>query len=118
MPPRPEEGLIYRRADNGEMVGYNPAEYGVRKDDGSGLVKPVNSSAGLLILAILITIFFGGMIYGLIQIAITSQWHILGEIWWMYLLSLIPLMASWAGYLKERRAEKLRNARNLPRPVE
>ena len=53
-PGRPgEEGLIHRRAENGELVAYTAEEYGVRKDDGHGLVKPVNSSGGLLFLAIL-----------------------------------------------------------------
>jgi hypothetical protein len=118
VPPRSEEQLIYRRAENGEMVGYTPAEYGVRKDDGGGLVKPYNSSGGLLFLSVLMTICFGGMLYGIVQMALTDQWHILGEIWWMYLVVLYPLLAGWAGYFTERRAEKLRNARNLSRPVE
>jgi len=100
------------------MVGYTRAEYGVRKDDRGSLVKPVNSSGGLLFLAILITVFWGLMIYALVQIAITGQWHILGELWWIYLLALIPLVAGWSGYFKERKAEKLRKARNLPRPVD
>lgn len=115
---RSEDRLIYRRAENGDMVGYTPAEYGVRKDDGGGLLEPVNGSAGLLFLSILITISFGGMIYGLVQIAITGQWHILGDTWWMFLLIQIPLLAGWSGYFKERKAEKLRKARNLPRPVD
>lgn len=100
------------------MVGYTQAEYGVRKDDGGGLIKPYNSSGGLLFLSILMSLFFGLMIYGLIQIAITGQWDILGRTWWMFLIVLYPLLAGWSGYLKERRAEKLRKARNLARPVE
>lgn len=118
VPTRPEEQLIYRRAENGEMVGYTPAEYGVRKDDGGGLVKPYNSSAGLLFLSVLMTALFGLMLYGIVQMAVTDQWHILGEIWWMYLIVLYPLLAGWAGYFKERSAEKLRKARNLSRPVD
>lgn len=113
-----EEQLIYRRDETGEVTGYTPAEYGVRKDDGGGLVKPVNSAGGLLFLAILVSACFGGMIYGLIQIAMTGSWHILGDIWWMYPLLLYPLVAGWFGYFKERRAGKLRKARNLARPVE
>lgn len=118
MQPHASERLIYRRAENGEMVGYTSAEYGVRKDDGGGLVKPVNSSGGLLFLAILISLAFGGMLYGIVQMALTDQWHIFGEIWWMYVVVLYPLFAAWAGYFSERKAEKLRRARNLPRPVE
>jgi hypothetical protein len=118
VPPLPSEHLIQRRAENGQMVSYTPAEYGVRKDDGGGVVKPFNSAGGLLFLAILVTICFGGMLYGLVQIAITGQWDILGRTWWMFLLILVPLLGGWAGYFKERKAEKLRRARNLPRPVE
>ncbi|MDQ0632969.1 hypothetical protein QFZ40_000878 [Arthrobacter pascens] len=116
--PPDRRDLVYRRAENGELIAYTPEEYGVRKDDGLGLIKPVNSSAGLLVLAVLITIGFGGMLYGIVQMAITDQWEILGEIWWMYLLVLIPLLAGWSGYFKERKAEKLRKAHNLPRPAE
>src|SRR5690349_17028171 len=75
-PGRNEDQLIYRRAENGEVVGYTPAEYGVRKDDGVSLVKPINRSGGLLFLAILLTACLGGLIYGVVQMAITNQWHI------------------------------------------
>lgn len=119
IPPLPPEVSVkHRLAEDGEVVAYTEEEYGVRKDDGGGLLKPVNSSAGLLFLAILITVAFGGMLYGLLQIVITEQWAILGRTWWMFLLIQIPLFAAWGGYAKERKAEKLRKARNLPRPVE
>ena len=119
VPYQPTEArVIHRLAENGEVVAYTAEEYGVRKDDGLGIIKPTNSSAGLLVLAILITIAFGGMVYGLVQMGITDQWEILGEIWWMYLLILYPLIFAWSSYLSERKAESLRKARNLPRPVE
>ena len=75
-------------------MAYTDEEYGVGKDDGLGVVKPVNSSGGLLFLSILMTVFFGGMLYGVVQVA------------------------GWAGFFTERKAEKLRRARNLPRPIE
>jgi hypothetical protein len=119
VPYQSQEGRVIRRlSENGKQVDYSPEEYGVRKDSGMGIFKPVNSSGGLLFLAILITLAFGGMVYGLVQIAITGQWEILGRTWWMFLLIQIPLIAAWTGYFKERNAEKLRRARNLPRPVE
>ena len=114
----PQKRILHRLAENGDIVAYTDEEYGVRKDDGGGFLKPVNSSGGLLFLAVLITVAFGGMLYGLVQIAITGQWDILGRTWWMFLLIQIPLLAAWAGYFKERKAEKLRSAKNLPRPVE
>lgn len=116
-PPAPEAPVKHRMAENGEIVSYTDEEYGVRKDDGLGIIKPLNASGGLLFLALLITAFFGLMLYGVVQMAVTDQWHIMGEIWWMYVLVLYPLFAGWAGYFKERKAEKLRKARNLPRPV-
>lgn len=116
--PRAARRYRTERRLRGELVAYTAEEYGVRKDGGLGVVKPVNSSGGLLFLAILITIAFGGMLYGVVQIAITGQWEILGEIWWMFLLVQIPLIAGWTGYFAERQAEKLRRARNLPRPIE
>lgn len=114
----PETRMLHRLAENGELVAYTAEEYGVRKDDGLGVVQPVNSSGGLLFLSILMSIAFGGMLYGLVQIAITGQWNILGEMWWMYILVLYPLAAGWGGFFSERKAEKLRKARDLPRPVE
>lgn len=115
---QPEERTLHRLSENGDVVAYSDDEYGVRKDDGLGIIKPVNSSGGLLFLSLLMTALFGLMLYGIVQMAVTDQWGILGEIWWMYLLVLYPLFAGWAGFFKERKAEKLRRARNLPRPVE
>ena len=100
------------------MVGYTPAEYGVRKDDGGGLIKPVNKSGGLLALAVLLTACLGGLVYGVIQVAIQGSWHILGEVWWVFPACLYPFTVVWISYFKERRAEKLRKASNLARPVE
>lgn len=117
-PLPPEKRTLHRLSENGEIVAYTDEEYGVRKDDGLGIVKPMNSSGGLLFLSLLITALFGLMLYGIVQMAVTDQWEILSRTWWMYLLVLYPLFAGWAGFFKERKAEKLRRARNLPRPVE
>ncbi|MET4093115.1 hypothetical protein [Arthrobacter sp. UYCu712] len=113
-----EEGLIHRRAENGEVNAYTAEEYGVRKDDGHGLVKPVSSAGGLLFLAILASLFAGGVAYGPVRIAVDGTWELLGDIWWTIPVGIhVPLVA-WTSYAKERRASKLRSARNLPRPVE
>lgn len=116
--PAPKEPVRHRLAENGEIVAYTDEEYGVRKDDGLGVIKPVNSSGGLLFLSLLMTALFGLMLYAVVQMALTDQWHIMGEIWWMYVLVLFPLFAGWAGFIKERKAEKLRKALDLPRPAE
>jgi hypothetical protein len=112
------DGLIHRRAENGETVGYTPAEYGVRKDDGGGLVTPVNSSRGLLLMALFASALDCLVLYGLIRIAIDGTWEILAETWWVLVAGVFVPWAFWSYYLRERRAEKLRQARNLPRPVE
>ncbi|TQJ33385.1 hypothetical protein [Arthrobacter sp. SLBN-122] len=114
----PEKRTLHRLSETGEIVAYTDEEYGVRKDDGLGIVKPVNSSGGLLFLSLLMTAMFGLMLYGIVQMAVTDQWDILGRTWWMYLLVLYPLFAGWAGFFKERKAEKLRRSKNLPPPVE
>ncbi|MDP9227188.1 MAG: hypothetical protein M3P18_25735 [Actinomycetota bacterium] len=118
-PSRPtEDQLIYRRAENGEMVGYTQAEYGVRKDDGGGLIKPVNSSRGILFLALLLSAGMGVLVYFVVQVALQGSWHIFGEVWWVFPACIFPFWAAWANYFSERRAERRRKARNLPRPVE
>lgn len=99
-------------------MAYTPAEYGVCKDDGGGLAKPINSTAGLLFLAVLLAACVGGLVYGVIQVALTNQWHILGSVWRVFPACLFPFLAAWVGYLKERKAEKLRSTRNLSRQVE
>ena len=119
MPSQPSESrVVHRLAENGEMVAYTTEEYGVRKDDGHGLVKPVNSTGGLLFLAILASLFAGGVAYGLARIAIDGTWEILADIWWTIPVGILVPLAAWTSYAKERKAEKLRKARNLPRPVE
>ncbi|NUU30305.1 hypothetical protein [Arthrobacter sp. C9C5] len=109
---------IRRRADNGELVAYSAEEYGVRKDDGLGVIKPVNSANGILFLAILLTIGMGGLVYFVVQIIRQDAWHIAGEVWWVFPACIFPFAAAWFNYFKERKAEKLRKDRNLPRPVE
>jgi hypothetical protein len=113
-----EPPVILRKAENGETVAYGPDEYGVRKDDGGGLVKPVSSARGLLFMALFVSALDCLVLYGLVRIAIDGTWEILAEIWWVLLVGVFVPWACWSYYLKERRAEKLRGARNLPRPVE
>ena len=114
---RRKRGVIHRLAENGDVVAYTAEEYGVRKDDGGGLVKPVNSSGGLLFLAILLTAAMGGLVYFVVQVIRQNAWNIAGEVWWVFPACIFPFVAAWYSYAKELKAEKLRKARNLPRPV-
>ena len=119
VPSRPAGArVVHRLAENGELVAYTAEEYGVRKDDGGGLVKPVNSARGLLLMAIVTSALDCLVLYGLIRIAIDGTWEILAETWWVLIVGIFVPWVCWSYYLRERRAEKLRTARNLPRPVE
>ena len=111
-----EARVIHRVAENGEVVAYTEEEYGVRKDDGSGLVKPVNSARGLLLMAIVVSALDCLVLYGLIRIVLDGTWEILAEAWWVLIVGIFVPWACWSYYLQERRAQKLRDARNLPRP--
>ncbi|WP_326967777.1 hypothetical protein [Arthrobacter sp. CG_A4] len=113
-----KDGPIQRRAGNGDLIAYTAEEYGVRKDRGHGLVKPVGSSGGLLFLAILASLFAGGVAYGLARIAVDGTWEMLGDIWWTIPVGILVPLVAWTSFAKERRAGKLRRTRNLPRPVE
>jgi hypothetical protein len=116
--PPPEHRVLHRTGENGEVVAYTEEEYGVRKDDGLGVIKPVNSSGGLLFLAILLTACMGGLVYFVVQIIIQNAWDIAGRTWWVFPACIFPFTVAWASYFKERKAEKLGRARGLPRPVE
>ena len=119
VPYQPTEArVIHRLAENGELIAYTDEEYGVRKDDGAGVIKPVNSSGGILFLAILLSATMGGLVYFVVQVIIQDAWDIAGRVWWVFPACIYPLVVAWASYFKERKAEKLRKARNLPRPVE
>jgi len=117
VPSPPEEQLIYSRAENGEVVAYSRDEYGVRKDDGWELVKPVNSTRGLLLLALVASALDCLVLYGLFRISVDGTWEILAETWWVLIVGIFVPWVCWSYYLQERRAQKLRDARNLPRLV-
>lgn len=108
-----EDALLYRIAGNGEVVGYTPSEYGVRKDDGGGLVRPVNSAGGILFLALLLTACMGGLVYFVVQVAVQDSWHIVGKVWWVFPACIFPFCAAWMSLFKERRA---RTAASVPQP--
>jgi hypothetical protein len=58
-------------------AGLGGAVYAVRMASGA-------SKAKLLFLAVLLTACVGGLVNGVVQIALTDQWHILGEVWWVF----------------------------------
>ena len=114
----PDARVTHRLAENGEIIAYTDDEYGVRKDSGLGVIKPINSPNGLLFLAILLTATMGGLVYFVVQVTIQDAWDIAGRVWWVFPACIYPFVFAWASYFKERKAVKLRMARNLPRPVQ
>ncbi|MDN4643642.1 hypothetical protein [Arthrobacter sp. PsM3] len=117
VPYQPTEArVIHRRAENGEVVAYTAEEYGVH-NDGLGIIEPVNSSGGLLFLAILLSAGMGGLAYFVVQVIIQDVWDIAGRVWWVFPACICPFVFAWASYFSERNAEKLRAARTLPRPA-
>ena len=117
IPYQPTEArVVHRMAENGEMVAYTEEEYGVRKDDGSGLVKPVNSARGLLLMASVVSALDCLVLYGLIRIVLDGTWEILAETWWVLIVGIFVPWACWSYHFKERKAAKLRITRNLPAP--
>ena len=90
--------------------GLTVEEYGVYKGSVGSAIKPINSAGGLLFLAILISLICT-VIVGLAIVLLTSD----GVTNWAQLafglvtvLFLVP--TSWAYYLKERKAVRLRRA--------
>ncbi|KQP57501.1 hypothetical protein [Agreia sp. Leaf283] len=107
-----------------ERRGLSPEEYGVYKGSEGSLVKPVNSASGLLVLSILltvimtaVTVFIGFIIaqgLGLLPAA-PGDSELTPVMWFFIILSYGAPVWSWMYYAKERRAQKLRIARGLPR---
>lgn len=119
-------GSRHRRLarQDAERRGLTPEEYGVYKGSEGSLVKPVNSAAGLLVLSIILSVMGLGMLVllgiliaqgaGLIPVAEGST-ELSPVMWFFSVGSLIFPVWSWIYYAKERRAQKLRIARGLPR---
>jgi membrane protein implicated in regulation of membrane protease activity len=104
--------------------GLSPDEYGVYKGSEGSLVKPVNSASGLLVLSIILTVIAAGVLVfiaiivaqsaGLIPVA-PGDSEVTPVMWFFIAIFFVFPFWSWAYYRKERRAQKLRTARGLPR---
>lgn len=109
-----------------ERRGLSPEEYGVYKGSEGSLVKPVNSASGLLVLSIVltvvmtaVTVFIGFIIaQGLGLIAANPDDSEVTPVMWLFIIaSYAAPVWSWIYYARERRAQKLRLARGLPKNV-
>jgi hypothetical protein len=117
------EGLARRDA---ESRGLTREEYGVYKGDVGSAVTPVNSASGLLVLSIILTVIEIGVVV-LAGVVIAQNAGLidrhpddmaLGPVEWFFFgVSLLAPVASWHYYRVERRAQKLRVSRGLPRNI-
>ncbi len=118
----PEVRVIHRLAENGEIVAYTDEEYGVRKDDGLGVVKPVSSARGLLFMALFVSALDCLVLYGLVRIAIDGTWEILAETWWVLIVGvfvavgMLELLPQGAPCRKAPRRPQPVPARRVTRP--
>jgi hypothetical protein len=107
-----------------ERRGLTPEEYGVYKGSVGSVVKPVNSASGLLTLSIIltvvmaaVTVFIGFIVaqgLGLVPVA-PGDSEVTPVMWFFVILAYAAPVWSWVYYAKERRAQKLRIARGLPK---
>ena len=90
--------------------GLTVEEYGVYKGSTGSAIKPINSAGGLLFLAVLISLICS-VIVGLIIVLLTSEGVTNGVQLIMGIATVLVLVpTSWAYYLKERKAVRLRRA--------
>jgi len=120
----PEEHYKNLAEQDALRRGLTPEEYGVYKGSEGSLVKPVNSAGGLLILSIILTViglFIVYLIGVLIAQSLGSAPVVEGDsevtpVMWIFIIGyfVFPVW-SWIYYAKERRAQKLRVQRGLPK---
>jgi MFS family permease len=106
--------------------GLTSEEYGVYKGDVGSAVKPVNSASGLLTISIILTVIslFVLVLIGVLiaqsagLIERNPDDRVLGPVEWFFVaVSFLAPFASWHYYRVERRAQKLRISRGLPRNI-
>ena len=124
--PQESRGGRYKRlaAEDARRRGLSSEEYGVYKGSEGSLVKPVNSASGLLVLSIILTViaiavlyFIGVLIAQSLGLApVVAGDSEVTPVMWVFIIGyfVFPVW-SWIYYAKERRAQKLRIARGLPR---
>ncbi|WP_285042565.1 hypothetical protein [Plantibacter sp. LMC-P-059a] len=128
VPTAPRQAGLYAdlAAQDAARQGLTLEEYGVYKGDVGSLVRPVTSAGGLLFIAILLTVL-NVFILVLIGVGIAQanglvptnpDDHALSPVQWGFLvLEMLFVPVAWWYYLVERRAQKLRIARGLPKTL-
>lgn len=106
--------------------GLTAEEYGVYKGDYGSLVQPVNSAGGLLGISITLSVIGFFVLIGIgILIAqsaglvpkVEGDTELSPVMWFFVVVFYTSIPWSWSYYAKERRAQKLRVSRGLPRTL-
>jgi hypothetical protein len=125
-PPRRPGFYAELSSEDAKQRGLTPEEYGVYKGNVGSMVDPVNSVGGLLVIAILLTVI-NVFLFVLIGVMIAQANGLiprnpddegLSPVQWGFLvfqMAFVPV--AWRYYLVERRAQKLRTARGLPKTL-
>ncbi|MBY0176732.1 MULTISPECIES: hypothetical protein [Curtobacterium] len=110
--------------EDAKRRGLSSEEYGVYKGSVGSAVPPVNSASGLLIISIVLTVIMVGVTVGIGFLVAQSLGLIeptpgdtsLDPVMWFFVLVfyVFPVW-SWVYYVRERRAQKLRMSRGLPK---
>lgn len=109
--PSRRKGYYKRQVElEAAKQGLTVEEYGVYKGSTGSAIKPINSAGGLLFLAILISLFSSVVVIIGVKLLIDNEVTSWVEliIGFAIVLSVVP--TSWAYYLKERKAVRLRRA--------
>ncbi len=118
MSDAPEDGRRSRRKGyykrqielEAAKQGLTVEEYGVYKGSAGSVIEPINSAGGLLFLAILISLFSSVAVVAGVVTLINNEVTSWVELIVGFAIVLFVVPTSWAYYLKERKAVRLRRA--------
>ncbi|MDN4643639.1 hypothetical protein [Arthrobacter sp. PsM3] len=109
-PPR-RKGFYKRQIElEAAKHGLTVEEYGVYKGSVGSGVEPINSAGGLLFLAVLISLFSGVVVVAGVGLLIDDKVTDWVELIIAFAIVLFTVPVSWAYYVKERKAVRLRRA--------
>lgn len=90
--------------------GLTVEEYGVYKGSAGSVIKPINSTGGLLFLAILISAICSLVLVLGIIVVTTPGTHNWVQVVIAFAVALLLPPTAWSYYFKERKASRLRRA--------
>lgn len=110
LPPR-RKGYYKRQIElEAAKQGLTVEEYGVYKGSTGSAIRPINSAGGLLFLAVLISLCSGVVGVAGVGLLIDNKVTNWVQLIVGFAIVLFVVPTSWAYYLKERKAVRLRRA--------